>query len=63
MLRERQEVRAGLTGWWQIHGRNDVTPDEAFRSDAFYVENWSLTLDLYILLKTAGALLTHRGAY
>jgi exopolysaccharide biosynthesis polyprenyl glycosylphosphotransferase len=63
VLLERQEVRAGLTGWWQIHGRNDVTPNEAFRSDAFYVENWSLTLDLYILLKTAGALLTHRGAY
>ena len=63
VLLERHEVRAGLTGWWQINGRNDVTPEEAFRADAFYVENWSLTLDLYILLKTAGALLSHRGAY
>jgi exopolysaccharide biosynthesis polyprenyl glycosylphosphotransferase len=63
VLLERQEVRAGLTGWWQINGRNDVTPEEAFRLDAFYVENWSLTLDLYILLKTAGALFAHRGAY
>jgi lipopolysaccharide/colanic/teichoic acid biosynthesis glycosyltransferase len=63
VLLERQEVRAGLTGWWQINGRNDVTPEEAFRLDAFYVENWSLTLDLYIILKTAGALLTRRGAY
>ena len=63
VLLEREEVRAGLTGWWQINGRNDVSPEEAFRSDAFYVENWSLTLDLYILLKTAGALLRHRGAY
>jgi exopolysaccharide biosynthesis polyprenyl glycosylphosphotransferase len=63
VLLERHEVRAGLTGWWQINGRNDVTPEEAFRADAFYVENWSLTLDLYIVLKTAGALLRHRGAY
>ena len=63
VLLERQEVRAGLTGWWQVNGRNDVTPEEAFRLDAFYVENWSLTLDLYILLKTAGALIAHRGAY
>jgi exopolysaccharide biosynthesis polyprenyl glycosylphosphotransferase len=63
VLLERHEVRAGLTGWWQINGRNDVTPEEAFRADAFYVENWSLSLDLYILLKTAGALLRHRGAY
>jgi exopolysaccharide biosynthesis polyprenyl glycosylphosphotransferase len=63
VLLERHEVRAGLTGWWQINGRNDVTPQEAFRADAFYVENWSLTLDLYILLKTGGALLRHRGAY
>ncbi len=62
-LLERQEVRAGLTGWWQVNGRNDVTPEEAFRLDGFYVENWSLALDLYVLLKTAGAVLMPRGAY
>jgi lipopolysaccharide/colanic/teichoic acid biosynthesis glycosyltransferase len=62
-LSERQEVRAGLTGWWQVNGRSDLSPEETFRLDGFYVENWSMTLDLYILIKTVGAVITQRGAY
>jgi exopolysaccharide biosynthesis polyprenyl glycosylphosphotransferase len=63
VLGPRHEVRAGITGWWQIHGRSDVEPEEAIRMDHFYIENWSPSLDLYILLRTVGALLTRRGAY
>jgi exopolysaccharide biosynthesis polyprenyl glycosylphosphotransferase len=63
MLAPRHEVRAGLTGWWQISGRSEVDPEEALRLDLFYIENWSLTLDLYILLKTAGIVLARRGAW
>lgn len=63
LLGPRHEVRAGLTGWWQIHGRSDVDPQEAARLDQFYIENWSLGLDLYIMLKTFGAVLARRGAY
>lgn len=63
LLAPRHEVRAGVTGWWQINGRSDVGMEEAVRMDAFYIENWSLTLDLYILLKTVGVLLRRRGAY
>jgi exopolysaccharide biosynthesis polyprenyl glycosylphosphotransferase len=59
----RHEVRAGMTGWWQVHGRNDLSYEDALRLDIFYIENWSLGLDLYILLKTVGAVVLRRGAY
>lgn len=62
LLMARHEVPAGVTGWWQIQGRSDVTPDEAVRHDLFYIENWSLSLDLYILLKTVLVVVTGRGA-
>jgi lipopolysaccharide/colanic/teichoic acid biosynthesis glycosyltransferase len=52
-----------VTGWWQINGRSDIAPEEAVRLDLFYIENWSLTLDLYILLRTISVLLRGRGAY
>ena len=63
LLGPRHEVRAGITGWWQIQGRSDLDPDEAIRMDHFYIENWSPTLDIYILLKTFGALFSRKGAY
>jgi exopolysaccharide biosynthesis polyprenyl glycosylphosphotransferase len=62
LLSPRQEVSAGLTGWWQINGRSAVTAEEAVRLDLFYIENWSLSLDLYILLKTFGAVVSQKGA-
>jgi exopolysaccharide biosynthesis polyprenyl glycosylphosphotransferase len=63
LLAPRHEVRAGITGWWQISGRSEVEPEQALKMDLFYIENWSLALDLYILLKTAGTVLVRRGAY
>jgi exopolysaccharide biosynthesis polyprenyl glycosylphosphotransferase len=63
LLTPRQVVPAGVTGWWQINGRSRVTPEEALRLDLFYIENWSPTLDLYILLKTFGAVTKRQGAY
>lgn len=62
LLRDRHEVLAGVTGWWQINGRSDVDTEEAIKLDVFYIENWSLALDLYILFKTVGVLLGRRGA-
>ena len=61
-LGPRHEVPAGMTGWWQIRGRSSVSPREALRMDLFYIENWSLALDVYILVKTVGAVAFRRGA-
>jgi exopolysaccharide biosynthesis polyprenyl glycosylphosphotransferase len=63
LLAPRQAVPAGVTGWWQINGRSRVTAEEALRLDLFYIENWSPSLDLYILLKTFGAVVAGRGAH
>ena len=63
LLTPRLAVPAGVTGWWQINGRSRVAPEEALRLDLFYIENWSPTLDLYILLKTFGAVAQRQGAY
>jgi exopolysaccharide biosynthesis polyprenyl glycosylphosphotransferase len=62
LLGPRHEVPAGVTGWWQINGRGGVSPEEAVHLDQFYIENWSLSLDLYIVLKTFGAVLSRKGA-
>ena len=62
LLAPRHEVRAGMTGWWQVHGRSDVDVEGALKLDTFYIENWSLALDAYIILKTLGAIIARRGA-
>jgi lipopolysaccharide/colanic/teichoic acid biosynthesis glycosyltransferase len=61
--RRRLAVRPGLTGLWQVSGRSDLSWDESVRLDLDYVENWSLTRDVLIVLRTVGAVLRPRGAY
>jgi lipopolysaccharide/colanic/teichoic acid biosynthesis glycosyltransferase len=63
LLRPRQTVPAGVTGWWQINGRSRLTPEESLQLDLFYIENWSPTLDVYVLLKTFSAVIGRQGAY
>jgi lipopolysaccharide/colanic/teichoic acid biosynthesis glycosyltransferase len=58
----RLEVKPGLTGLWQISGRNDVDFDERLRLDIMYIRNRSLLLDFQILLRTFGAVVGGRGA-
>jgi exopolysaccharide biosynthesis polyprenyl glycosylphosphotransferase len=60
---DRLEVRPGLTGLWQTSGRSELSFDEYVRLDLFYVENWSLAYDLYLLAKTIPTLLSSRGAF
>ena len=58
-----QEVRPGMTGLWQISGRNHLTFAERVNLDKYVIENWSVWLDLYILARTAEAVLGGKGAY
>jgi lipopolysaccharide/colanic/teichoic acid biosynthesis glycosyltransferase len=59
----RLVVRPGITGLWQVSGRSDLPWEECVRLDLHYVDNWSLVLDLQILLRTTAAVLRHQGAY
>jgi Undecaprenyl-phosphate galactose phosphotransferase WbaP len=56
-------VRPGITGLWQVSGRNETTYDERVRFDEYYVRNWSPWLDVYILARTAPILIKSTGAY
>ena len=58
----RLKVKPGITGLWQVNGRHELSFADYVRYDLFYVENWSLTLDLYVIAKTLPALLSRRGA-
>jgi exopolysaccharide biosynthesis polyprenyl glycosylphosphotransferase len=61
--RKRYHVLPGMTGLWQISGRSDLSFDHLVRLDFFYLENWSIWLDISILAKTLPAVLARRGAY
>jgi lipopolysaccharide/colanic/teichoic acid biosynthesis glycosyltransferase len=52
-----------VTGLWQISGRSETTWEDAVRFDLYYVENWSLGLDLSILFRTVFAVLGRKGAF
>jgi len=62
-LRARLQVRPGLSGWAQVNGRNLLSWDEKLILDVWYVENWSLWLDLKILLKTVPTMLSRKEVY
>jgi exopolysaccharide production protein ExoY len=55
--------RPGLTGLWQISGRNDVSYSTRVAYDRHYVENWSFVADIIIIIKTFPAVLSSRGSY
>lgn len=59
----RLMVKPGLTGLWQVSGRSNLSWEDSIRLDLYYVENWSMTGDLLILLKTLKAVVGSDGAY
>ena len=61
--RKRNLVLPGMTGLWQISGRSTLSFDDLVRLDFYYLDNWSLGLDISILAKTMPAVLARRGAY
>ncbi|MFZ5649027.1 MAG: undecaprenyl-phosphate galactose phosphotransferase WbaP [Bacillota bacterium] len=56
-------VRPGITGLWQVSGRNDIDYETRVMLDSWYVRNWSLWLDIYILVRTVRVVLLGKGAY
>jgi undecaprenyl phosphate N,N'-diacetylbacillosamine 1-phosphate transferase len=61
--RRRLLVKPGITGWAQINGRNAIPWEERIKLDVWYVENWSLGLDFYILLRTVKTWVHREGLY
>ena len=56
-------VRPGITGQWQVSGRNDIDYPERVQMDSWYVRNWSMWLDVIILMKTIKVVVARKGAY
>ncbi len=56
-------VLPGITGLWQVSGRNDISYQERIGFDEFYVKNWSIWLDFHILLRTIRVIVLREGAY
>jgi len=57
----RHEVKPGITGWAQVNGRNALTWEEKFKLDVWYVDNWSLWLDIKIIAMTVWKILKREG--
>lgn len=60
---KRLDVTPGLTGLWQVSGRSDLSFDDMVKLDLYYAENWSLAVDIQIIMKTIPAVLKREGAY
>jgi Undecaprenyl-phosphate galactose phosphotransferase WbaP len=58
-----KKVRPGITGLWQVSGRNELPFSERVKLDKYVIQNWSVWLDIYILARTVNVLLTAKGAY
>lgn len=56
-------IPPGVTGLWQVSGRNDIDYNERVQLDVWYVRNWSLWLDITLLIRTVAVVLGRKGAY
>ena len=60
---KRLDVKQGITGLWQISGRSELNFEEMTRLDLYYIQNWSIFMDIMIILKTLPAVIFSKGAY
>jgi lipopolysaccharide/colanic/teichoic acid biosynthesis glycosyltransferase len=60
---QRLQIMPGITGLWQISGRSNVPFDEMCLLDIYYIENWSVGMDMRILMMTVPRVLLRSGAY
>ena len=56
-------VKPGLSGMWQISGRSNTGYEERINLDTYYIQNWSIWLDLWIIIKTVGVVIIGKGAF
>jgi len=56
-------VKPGITGLWQVSGRSDVSYEDRVRLDMYYIRNWTIWVDIQLILQTIPAVLKSRGAY
>jgi undecaprenyl-phosphate galactose phosphotransferase len=56
-------LKSGITGLWQVSGRSDIGFDGRVRLDLYYLENWSILMDIKILYRTIGVVIKRTGAY
>ena len=56
-------VRPGITGLWQVSGRSNISYEERVRLDMYYIRNWTIWLDIQLLIQTIPAVIKGRGAY
>jgi lipopolysaccharide/colanic/teichoic acid biosynthesis glycosyltransferase len=61
--KKRLATVPGVTGYWQISGRSELSFEDMVQLDLYYIENWSLFLDIQIILRTIGIVLRCKGAY
>jgi len=61
--KKRMNILPGITGLWQVSGRSDVSSEQRFALDLFYIEHWSMGLDLEIIVKTPTVMIFGKGAY
>ncbi len=61
--KKRLAALPGMSGYWQISGRSNLSFDDMVKLDLYYIENWSLSFDVKIILKTIGAVIRREGAY
>ncbi|MDP3544496.1 MAG: sugar transferase [Elusimicrobiota bacterium] len=61
--KKRMNILPGITGLWQVSGRSDVSSEQRFALDLYYIEHWSLGLDLEIIIKTPAVMAFGKGAY
>jgi lipopolysaccharide/colanic/teichoic acid biosynthesis glycosyltransferase len=57
----RHQVKPGITGWVQVNGRNTLSWEEKFKLDLWYIDNWSLSLDIKIILITMKKVIAREG--
>jgi lipopolysaccharide/colanic/teichoic acid biosynthesis glycosyltransferase len=62
LLTQRLRVKPGITGMWQVNGRSNASFEDYTRLDLYYVDNWSLTTDIAILMKTIPVVMFRQGA-